>query len=120
METDYTVEEIETESKANQLAEYKVNLEIYPGYILRISPKPVLLGKDIHDVYKYAIHADIDLSTPVGPVKFVMQCSQETFDELVAMAQKSGSVLRLFDLLKSAIPGFGIRPIRQRYPSKNF
>jgi len=119
MDIDYTIEDIETETKANQLAEYKVHLEIYPGYILKISPKPVLLGKDINDIYLYAIHADIDLTTPVGPVKFVMQCSQATFDELVAIAHRSGSVLRLFDLLKSAIPGFGIRPIRQRYPSKN-
>jgi hypothetical protein len=118
MEINYTVDDIETESKANQLAEYKVHLEIYPGYILKISPRPVLLGKDINDIYMYAIHADIDLTTPVGPVKFVMQCSQETFDELTNMARASGSVLRLFDLLKSAIPGFGIRPVMKRYPSK--
>lgn len=118
MEIDYTIDEIETEVKANQLAEYKVNFEVFPGYILKIAPRPILMGKDIHEKYIYSIHADIDLTTPYGPVKFVMQCSQETFDELTAVARSTGSVLKLIDLLKSAIPGFGIRPIRQRYPSK--
>ena len=118
METMYTVEEIETEARASNLAEFNINFEIYPGYILKVKPRPIMVGKNSDDTYQYVIHADIDLKTPVGPVKFVMQTSQETFDKLTELARSSGNVLKLFSLLKSAIPGFGIRPVTRRYPSR--